>query len=258
MARYEVTQAQWTSLMGSNPSMFQGPDYPDSANLPVENLFWPDARDFSCRTGMRMPTEAEWEYAYRAGSTTDFYATSAFPNGTDDPAAADAIGWFGSNHPTNGSGSTPSCSANADGRTHAVGLKPANGFGLHDMAGIVAELVADRYGPYQAAAQTDPLGDASGLSRMTRGGSWRLRCDYMRASKRLQEHWWYGGDMGFRPVMDVGGRNSTLIESVSPATGPTTGGTTITLTAEASTAAASSMSRAEPAALAAMSTTSTS
>jgi len=230
MARYEVTQAQWASVMGWNASVFQGPMYPDAANRPAENLFWADARDFSCMTGMRMPTEAEWEYAYRAGSTTDFYATTHFPNGTDDPAAADAIGWFGSIDPTYAGGFPPACSANAGGQTHVVGLKHANGFGLHDMAGNVAELVADRYGQYQAAAQTDPMGAANGFARMTRGGSWYFRCDFMRASKRVQDSYFNGGDIGFRPVMDVGGSNSISIASVSPATGPTTGGTTITIT----------------------------
>ena len=229
MARYEVTQAQWTAVMGSNPSLFQGPKY-DPFTRPVENLFWADARNFSCTTGMRFPTEAEWEYAYRAGSTTDFYATADFPNGTDDPAAADAIGWFGSNDPTNAPGSTPPCSANAGGQPRPVGLKPANGFGLHDMAGNVAELVADRYGLYPAEAQTDPLGDSSGISRMTRGGSWYFRCDFMRASKRVQDYYYAGGDIGFRPVMNVEGSNRISIASVSPATGPTTGGTTITIT----------------------------
>ena len=230
MARYEVTQAQWASVMGWNASVFQGPMYPDAANRPAENLFWADARNFSCMTGMRMPTEAEWEYAYRAGSTTDFYATAGFPNGTDDPAAADAIGWFGSIDPTYAGGFPPACSANSGGQTHVVGLKPANGFGLHDMAGNVAELVADRYGLYQAAAQTDPMGAANGIARITRGGSWYFRCDFMRASKRVQDYYFNGGDIGFRPVMDVGGSNSISIASVSPATGPTTGGTTITIT----------------------------
>jgi formylglycine-generating enzyme required for sulfatase activity len=226
MARYEVTQAQWTAVMGSNPSQFQGPKY-DPFTRPVEGLFWQDARNFVCTTGMRMPTEAEWEYAYRAGTTTDFHGTPAFPNGTDDPSAADAIGWFGD---IPSQGEQPDCVPNSGGAPQPVGLKAANGFGLHDMAGNVMEWVGDRFGVYSDEAQIDPMGDETSNQRVARGGAWDRGCGSMRASSRDAVDFTYFGVMGFRPVMPLEGASFVELTSVSPATGPTTGGTTVTLT----------------------------
>ena len=148
VGRYEVTQAQWTATMGFNPSGFQG--FSDSPSLPVEQVSWTAVQAYLAATGMRLPTEGEWEYACRAGTTT------AFNNGSSDDATATAIAWYAPN-----SGSRP----------HAVGGKAANALGLHDMSGNVWEWVSDWSGTYSASAQTNPTGPASGGYRVLRGGS---------------------------------------------------------------------------------------
>jgi len=155
MGRYEVTQAQWQALIGWNPSEWQG------ANRPVERVTWNAVEGFCSATGMRLPTEAEWEYAYRAGTTTAFHAMPGYPNGTNDTNLAGLIAWHYYNTCTGGSG----CGS------RAVGLKAANTFGLHDMAGNVWEMVFDGYGSYSANAQTDPTGPQNPGLRVIRGGS---------------------------------------------------------------------------------------
>ena len=161
MGRYEVTQAQWQARMGSNPSSFQSASAQVPAsqvpNRPVERVSWDTIQGFLSATGMRLPTEAEWEFAYRAGSTTAFHAMPGHPNGTNDDSLAGNIAWF---------------STNSSAQTHPVGQKAGNGFGLHDMAGNVWEWVNDWYSTYPSAAQVDPMGPASGSGRGTRGGSW--------------------------------------------------------------------------------------
>jgi formylglycine-generating enzyme required for sulfatase activity len=154
LGRYEVTQAQWQATMGSNPSYGQG------ANRPVEQVSWNAIQGFCSATGMRLPTEAEWEYAYRAGTTTAFHAMPGYPNGTNDANLAGLIAWYYYNTCTAGSG----CG------TREVGLKAANTFGLHDMAGNVWEWVNDWYGNYSANAQTNPTGPVSTTYRVLRGG----------------------------------------------------------------------------------------
>jgi formylglycine-generating enzyme required for sulfatase activity len=117
---------------------------------------------------MRLPTEAEWEYAYRAGTTTAFHAMPGYPNGTNDDGLVGNIAWGWS----------------GDGQTRPVGGKLANGYGLHDMAGNVWEWVNDWYGGYPADFQTDPTGPASGSHRIFRGGSWNGGTNDLRASSR--------------------------------------------------------------------------
>ncbi len=168
LGRYEVTQAQWTAKMGSNPSQFQGPSYPDAASRPVELVSWPMIASFNTASGMRLPTEAEWEYAYRAQLGTAVTRT-AYHNGTNDVALLGLIAWFDSN-----SGS----------QTHAVGGKPANALGLHDMSGNVYERVNDWYGVYDSSPATNPTGPSSGTYRVGRGGSWLDNHSGCRASSR--------------------------------------------------------------------------
>ena len=127
LGKYEVTQAQWEAVMGNNPSRFDG------RNNPVEQVSWEDVRVFIARlnaheghTRYRLPTEAEWEYAARAGST------SAYSFG-DDAARLGQYAWYGDN-----SGKT----------THPVGQKLPNAWGLHDMHGNVWEWVQGWYGDY--------------------------------------------------------------------------------------------------------------
>jgi formylglycine-generating enzyme required for sulfatase activity len=176
LGRYEVTQGQWVARMGSNPSYFVGQS--DSASRPVEQVSWNTIQGYLSATGMRLPSEAEWEYACRAGTTT------AFNNGSSDDATVGTIAWY---------------SSNSGNQTHAVGGKAANALGLYDMSGNVWEWVNDRYAGYSSGAQTNPLGPVSGSTRVFRGGAWNNDAINVRSSDR------YGGkpdgtvtDVGFR------------------------------------------------------------
>ena len=170
MGRYEVTQAQWTAKMGNNPSNFSG--YTNSPSRPVEHVSWnmiaSGSTSFMSLTGLRLPTEAEWEYAYRAGTTTAFHSYPAQPNGFNDDTLLENIAWF---YP-------------AAGQTHAVGGKLANGLGLHDMAGNVWEWCQDWYGPYSSGSVTNPTGPTTGSYRLLRGGPWGDNSSSCRASAR--------------------------------------------------------------------------
>ena len=164
LGRYEVTQGQWVAKMGNNPSNFQGASYPNAVNRPVEQVSWNTIQGYLSATGMRLPSEAEWEYACRAGTTT------SFNNGSSDDATVGTIAWYFSN---------------SSFETHVVGGKAANVLGLHDMSGNVFEWVNDWYGDYSSGAQTNPLGPVSGTARVLRGGSWLNITNYMRQSYRL-------------------------------------------------------------------------
>jgi formylglycine-generating enzyme required for sulfatase activity len=163
MGRYEVTQAQWQARMGSNPSSFQSASSQVPAaqvpNRPVEKVSWNTIQGFLAQTGMRLPTEAEWEYAYRAGTTTAFHGYTGNLSGTNDDTLVGNIAWYGSN---------------SNSQTRPVGGKLANGYGLHDMSGNVWEWVSDWYGSayYSSSPQNNPTGPASGSLRVVRGGSW--------------------------------------------------------------------------------------
>ena len=181
LGRYEVTQAQWTAEVGSNPSHFQG--LADSAERPVESVSWNTVQEFLATSGARLPSEAEWEYACRAGTDT------AFSNGSDDDSTVGEIAWFNDN---SGSGTQP------------VGGKDGNPLGLHDMHGNVWEWVHDWSGPYDAGPQTDPAGPASGEARVFRGGSWYGGGPWIvRSSQRWggapQDGLW---NVGFRVARD--------------------------------------------------------
>jgi formylglycine-generating enzyme required for sulfatase activity len=167
LGRYEVTQSQWVATMGSNPSYFQGQS--DSASRPVEQVSWNTIQSFLSATGMRLPSEAEWEYAYRAGTTTAFHSMPGYPNGTNDDNQAGMIAWYGSN---------------SGNQTNVVGGKAANALGLHDMAGNVWEWVNDWSGDYSSGTQTNPVGPVSGTYRVFRGGSWLGPTNGVRSSYR--------------------------------------------------------------------------
>jgi formylglycine-generating enzyme required for sulfatase activity len=167
IGRYEVTQAEWQAKMGSNPSSFQGQS--DSPSRPVENVSWNTIQNFNSATGLRLPTEAEWEFACRAGTTTPFHSGPGFPNGTTDDNLVSQIAWFNCNGGCN---------------THAVGTKAANALGLHDMLGNVWEWQSDRYGDYSSGAQTNPTGPGSGSDRVLRGGAWHGNTVSVRSSDR--------------------------------------------------------------------------
>ena len=147
----EVTQAQYEAVMATNPSQRKGP------TNPVENVTWNDATEFcrklSGKTGktFRLPTEAEWEYACRAGTNTRF-------SFGDSESALGDYAWH---------------KGNSAGTTHPVGRKKPNAWGLYDMNGNVWECCADWYGSYPTGTSTDPQGATSGGRRVVRGGSWR-------------------------------------------------------------------------------------
>ena len=146
LGKYEVTQKQWRSVMGSNPSAYKGDD------RPVENVSWNDCQEFArevnsrLNCGARLPTEAEWEYACRAGTTGDY------------AGKLDNMAWYSDN-----SGSW---------RTHPVGTKSPNAYGFYDMHGNVWEWCYDRFGDYSHGLLTDPTGAATGVYRVFRGGCW--------------------------------------------------------------------------------------
>ena len=182
MGRYEVTQAQWTAKMGSNPSYFVPANgYSSDTTKPVEQVSWnmiaSGSTSFMSLTGLRLPTEAEWEYAYRAGTTTAFHSYAAQPNGFNDETLVGNIAWYNGN-----SGPPPEFIR----QTHYVGGKLANGLGLHDMAGNVMEWCQDWAGPYSSGSVTNPTGPATGSSRLLRGGSWFYNSNAgdCRASRR--------------------------------------------------------------------------
>ncbi|MDR1043800.1 MAG: formylglycine-generating enzyme family protein [Candidatus Adiutrix sp.] len=164
LGAYEVTQAQWTAVMGNNPSKFKG------RSNPVEMVSWNDAQAFIQRLNAkeghnryRLPTEAEWEYAARAGTT------SAYSFG-DDEDSLGRYAWYWDN---------------SDEKTHPVGQKQPNAWGLYDMHGNVDEWVQDWYGNYSSSSVTDPKGPSSGSDRVFRGGSWFCSAQGCRAALRF-------------------------------------------------------------------------
>ena len=160
MGKYEVTQAQWEAVMGSNPSRFKG------ADLPVETLSWGDCQQFISKLnergdgGFALPTEAQWEYACRAGTTTPFYFGE-----TISTEQANYDGNY-----TYGNGAKGAYRE----KTTPVGSFPANAWALHDMHGNVWEWCADWYDEnyYGKCPRQNPTGPSSGALRVLRGGSW--------------------------------------------------------------------------------------
>jgi formylglycine-generating enzyme required for sulfatase activity len=153
LGKYQVTQAQWEKTMGANPSNFKGPD------LPVETVSWDDCQAFLKKfgTGARLPTEAEWEYACRAGTTTALNNGKKLTSTEGQCPNLDEVAWY---------------DKNSGGKTHPVGQKQPNAWGLYDMHGNVWEWCADWYGAYPTGAATDPQGSQTGSFRVLRGGSW--------------------------------------------------------------------------------------
>jgi len=202
MGRHEVTQLEYETVMGSNPSYWKG------GNLPVEQVSWHDAIEYcnkrsvqegltpaysgsgnniSCdfkANGYRLPTEAEWEFTSRGGIKN--YSTGIYSGSNN----ADSVAWY---------------DANSGGKTHPVGTKAANSLGLYDMSGNVWEWCWDWFGAYGVSNQTDPAGDASGVAsgsnRVYRGGGWSSSARYLRSAYRS-----YGtpsgrsSNLGFRLV----------------------------------------------------------
>jgi formylglycine-generating enzyme required for sulfatase activity len=190
LGMYPVTQRQWEAIMGSNPSCFQGSEHP------VEQVSWDKAQEFirslnthEGRTLYRLPTEAEWEYAARAGATGDYCFG-------DDVTQLAQYAWY---------------EANAGGTTHPVGQLQPNTWGLYDMHGNICEWVQDWYDSQEYArraatgtAVVDPAGPAAGSSRVDRGTSWRNTARNCRSAHRS-----FGApglrndDLGFRLLREV-------------------------------------------------------
>jgi formylglycine-generating enzyme required for sulfatase activity len=217
----EVTQGQYEKVMGTNPSNFQGNKIEgSSSNHPVDRVSWEDAVEFCKKLSelpeekgagrvYRLPTEAEWEYACRAGSKTAY----SFGDNSRDLGN---YAWFGNN-----SGSKELDSAailkdtpqrymdilvSARCATHPVGEKKANAWGLYDMHGNVWEWCSDWYGGYPKGAVSDPVGPIQGSRRVDRGGSWLLeaaRCRLAIRFRRLPSVREY--DLGFRVALSSSG-----------------------------------------------------
>jgi formylglycine-generating enzyme required for sulfatase activity len=178
MGKYEVTQEQYGALMGDNPSGYR------ASRNPVENVNWADTQAFLAKLNekgilpagclCRLPTEAQWEYACRAGTATKYYTGNSI-------ADLNAAGWYGPSRVLLKGG-------NSGNRPHAVGQKRADRFGLYDMIGNVWEWCADWYGPYQAGAGVDPKGPASGTQRVRRGGAFPNPGEMISSACRGGEH----------------------------------------------------------------------
>jgi formylglycine-generating enzyme required for sulfatase activity len=177
IGQFDVTQKQWQEVMGNNPSgnRTAGPD------APVEQVSWKDVQSFLAKANamqtrwtLRLPTEAEWEYAARAGSTGETYGP------------LDAIAWY---------------KDNAGGTTHPVGQKKPNDFGLYDMLGNVWQWCQDWFGPYPTDPVTDAQGAPTGDTHPTRGGCYYCDAIHERAARRnrdLEDH--SSLSIGFRIV----------------------------------------------------------
>jgi formylglycine-generating enzyme required for sulfatase activity len=189
LGRCEVTQTQWTSVMGSNPSNGQGPNFPNAAVCPVEMVSWNSVQSFMAAMDLRLPTEAEWEHAYRAGTTTAFHSSPDFPFGSNNSPALGSIAWW---------------APNAWGKMQPVGSKSANALGLFDMSGNAAEWVNDWYSAsyYSSSSSVNPTGPASGATKVIRGGSYLNNFDRpLRSSARYDRApgpEGAGQDTGFR------------------------------------------------------------
>ncbi len=205
IGKYEVTQAQWEAIMGSNPSSFKG-----SYHLPVEYVSWNDIQKFitklNQKTGRkyRLPTEAEWEYAARGGAKSKGYKYS----GSNDIGA---VAWYGSN---------------SGNKTHPVGKMQPNELGIYDMSGNVGEWCQDWFSDsyYSNGAQTNHTGPSRGSHRVIRGGDWFSSNSQCRVSSRRYNTSSNGNYFnGFRLAHDAVATPSTASTATSSASAhPTT------------------------------------
>ena len=182
LGKYEVTQGQWEQVMGSKPLEYRGKDWP------VVDVSWDDCNEFIQKLnaklsseggGFRLPSEAQLEYACRAGSTTKYCFG-------DDESRLGEYAWF---------------IVNSQCMEHPVGGKKPNAWGLHDMHGNVWEWCEDRYG--EKPPVEDPRGPSSAPARVWRGGSWTVRPGLCRSAFRDGGDPSFGGcDFGFRVVLE--------------------------------------------------------
>jgi formylglycine-generating enzyme required for sulfatase activity len=183
LAQTECTQSQWKAVMGTSPSKFEGP------RLPVEQVTWEDAMEWCGKMNASaqdllvgwtwtLPTEAQWEYACRAGLTGPYAGTSL-----------DGLGWY---------------SSNSGDRAHPVGSKKANPWGFYDMHGNVFEWCLDYYDDYPSGTVTDPSGATTGSGRVLRGGWWGHSARLCRSAYRNRNAPGYRySSVGFRPAVSL-------------------------------------------------------
>lgn len=170
----EVTQKQWKAVMGNDPARFQGD------NNPVECVSWDDCQEFCKKCSqsgakLELPTEAQWEYACRAGSV------EAYPGDLEQTT------WY---------------EGNCGSKTHPVGTKKPNAWGLYDMTGNAWEWCADWYGEYPNESVTDPTGPQKGSFKLFRGGGWHESARYCRCAVRgYSEPDYQDGNFGFRCII---------------------------------------------------------
>ncbi len=185
MGVYTVTQEQWKEIMGDNPSESKG-----EKNLPVEQVSWNDCQEFikklreKDKKTYRLPTEAEWEYACRAGTTTPFHF--------GETISADQVNYIWS--VTYGNGKAGEYRL----KLRPVGSFPANAWGLHDMHGNIVQWCQDWYGGYPQKDVIDPQGPDMGRDRVMRGGSWCQRPEIGRSAYRGGTLPDIRGDFGLR------------------------------------------------------------
>jgi formylglycine-generating enzyme required for sulfatase activity len=181
LGKFEVTQRQWQAVMGANPADFKG------ADNPVEMVSWEDCQAFLQKLAekvpgrtFKLPTEAQWEYACRAGSNKEY-------SFGDDPAKLGDYAWY---------------LDNSASKAHPVGQKKANAWGLYDMHGNVCEWCADWYdSTYPAGDATDPTGPTNGEARVLRGESWVGAATELRAANRVgTPAYYHNSHVGFRLV----------------------------------------------------------
>ncbi|MBX7258619.1 MAG: formylglycine-generating enzyme family protein [Candidatus Hydrogenedentes bacterium] len=193
ISKHEITQAQWESVMGSNPSWFQGAivSFVDSSNRPVENVSWDEVQSFITTinaanpgSNFRLPSEAEWEYACRARTVTRFYwGEDPFYTRIDDYA------WYSDNEGV---------------QTNDVGGKRPNGWNLYDTSGNVWEWVQDWYHEDYTGAPADGSAweNPTGTTRVIRGGSWSSASSCRASARNSELPVYSSNNVGFRLVKD--------------------------------------------------------
>lgn len=209
LGKYEVTQAQWQSVMGKNPAYFKG----CGLDCPVERVSWNDVQSFIFRLNIltqghyRLPTEAEWEYAARSSTHTSTYTENVVLEGTNNAPGLDKIAWYSGNTKAVYKGGKY-CEDWDDKQfaavrcgTQKIGKKQPNAWGLYDMIGNVWELTYDWYGNFPSNKTTDPKGAKSGDLKVAKGGSWSGSLQQNRAASRygfaVKER---SNNLGFRLV----------------------------------------------------------
>lgn len=180
LGKYAVTNEQYRHFLDESPNLSKPPGSSGSSlgpRQPVVNVTWEDAQAFAHWAGFRLPTEAEREYAARAGTQTRYFSG-------DDEADLARVGWF---------------LGNSEAHSHDVGEKAGNGLGLYDMHGNVWEWCSDWYAAYDGKAAVDPTGPEKGNARVVRGGSWGDAAQYARSASRYGDPAAYHSDtVGFR------------------------------------------------------------